>query len=177
MSGKNILITGRPGIGKTTLIRKIVEYLHHLNPRGFYTREMRRAGARQGFELVDLAGGRFALAHVDFGGRLRVGKYGVDVESFEAYLRVNDFAGGEGQVIIIDEIGKMECFSSMFVRMVGRALDSDKILIATIAEKGGGMIQRIKDRQDIGLIAVDSSNRDSLPERIARMIIPSAGEK
>lgn len=170
MRRKNILITGRPGVGKTTLIRKLADKLRGRAPQGFYTREIRRAGVRVGFELVDLSGERLTLAHVDFGGRNRVGKYGVDVGSFDEYLRAHDFAGGAGKLIIIDEIGKMECFSGIFVRMIGRILDSDKFVIATVAARGAGTIQAAKDRQDAHLIRIDFSNRDSLAGRIVHLI-------
>jgi nucleoside-triphosphatase len=171
MNGENILITGRPGVGKTTLIRKLAESLQNYDVRGFYTREIRVAGTRRGFELVDLSGDRFTLAHVDIGGRYRVGKYGVDIKAFDDYLRARDFGRGLGRLIIIDEIGKMECFSALFVQMITDILNSDRIVIATIAASGGGIIQQIKSRRDVRLIEIDPSNRDSAAARIARMIV------
>ncbi len=170
MNTKNILITGRPGVGKTTLIRNLAERFRDYGPQGFYTREIRIAGVRQGFELVDLRGGRFTLAHVDFGGRYRVGKYGADIPSFNDYLRAHDFARGTDRLIIIDEIGKMECFSAIFVQMVAAIFDSDNTVVATIAAKGGGIIQQIKSRRDIRLVEIDPSNRDATAARVARMI-------
>lgn len=120
--------------------------------------------------MIDLEEGRFTLAHVDFAGRHRVGRYGVDIDSFDNYLGSRNFAETAGRLIIIDEIGKMECFSELFVRMVTRILDSDKAMIATISEKGGGIIQMIKARQDVRLVEVGVRNRDSTAERIAQMI-------
>lgn len=53
----HILITGLPGVGKTTLIRKLVKHLAEHNPAGFYTEEIRDAqGTREGFRLVTLCG-------------------------------------------------------------------------------------------------------------------------
>jgi nucleoside-triphosphatase len=167
---KNILITGRPGIGKTTLIQKLAGRLRDRRPRGFYTEEIRQAGVRKGFRLVDLEDGRLILAHVDFASRQRVGKYGVDVQSFDDYLRIRDFAGSAGRLVIIDEIGKMECFSELFVRMIVDILDSDKTIIATIAEKGGGVIQQVRNRDDVHLIKIDTGNRDSMVDLIVHML-------
>lgn len=170
MYGKNILVTGLPGVGKTILIQKLAERLRDRRPLGFYTREIRVAGVRKGFELVDLTGGRFTLAHVDLGGPYRVGKYGVDIDSFDEYLSRCNFAEGAGRLIIIDEIGKMECLSASFVRTVADILDSDNIIIATIAARGGGIIQQIKRRENIRLFEIDVSNRNTLADRIAGMI-------
>jgi nucleoside-triphosphatase len=167
---RNILITGHPGVGKTTVIRETARLLSKFHPRGFYTKEIRVSGVRRGFQLIDLEEGRFTLAHVDFAGGHRVGKYGVDIKSFEDYLRSQDFGQTAGQLVIIDEIGKMECFSELFVRTVVKVLDSDKAVIATISEKGGGIIQMIKARRDVHLIEVGVRNRDSMAERIAEMI-------
>ena len=167
---KNILLTGRPGIGKTTLIRKFVEVLDHHNPVGFYTREIRTGGSRTGFELIDLRHGGLTLSHVKFPGPPRVGKYGVDIDRFETYLRSRDFVGCREQLVIIDEIGKMECFSTLFVDMITRLLDSQKTVIATIARKGGGAISGIRRRSDIEMVDVSAANRDILAGRLAASI-------
>ena len=166
----NILITGRPGVGKTTVINKLAERLQEYHPQGFYTREIREAGVRKGFTLIDLAGSQFVLAHVDYPRRWRVGKYGVDIASFDRYLRARDFRGSDSQLIIVDEIGKMECFSDVFVQMITGLLDSEKSIIATIAEKGGRSIQNIKSRRDIHLIDLTIDNRDSAAAAIADSI-------
>ena len=72
---KNLLITGLPGVGKTTLMKRISEALMDLNPVGFYTEEIREEGIRKGFELVSLDGRRAILSHTDIRSPYRVGKY------------------------------------------------------------------------------------------------------
>ena len=76
---KKFLIVGRPGAGKTTLIKKVAQILQPFHPVGFYTEEIREQGERVGFELVSLDGQRRIMSHVDIPGPFRVGKYGVDV--------------------------------------------------------------------------------------------------
>ena len=72
----------------------------------------------------------------------------------------------EGSVYLVDEIGKMECLSSAFVEAVVRLLDSDRPLIATVAQRGAGFITDVKRRPDAELWQVMRDNRDELPARI-----------
>ena len=54
---KNIVITGEPGVGKTTLVTKLVEQLlKSWNIEGFYTTELRDpvTGKRSGFDLISI---------------------------------------------------------------------------------------------------------------------------
>ena len=86
MNKPHILITGKPGSGKTTLFRRLIDDLQYLNPVGFYTAEIRKGGTRRGFSLCGLNGQSGVLAHVELRTGFRVGKYGVDVSGFEAFL-------------------------------------------------------------------------------------------
>jgi nucleoside-triphosphatase len=167
---KNILITGYPGVGKTTLIRRVADALDRYHPIGFFTAEIREGGVRKGFELIDFGGKRFVLSHVNFGGRCRVGKYAVDIDRFERYLTTRNFAGSEGRLVILDEIGKMECFSPVFIDMVEQLMRSDKTVLATISRKGSGAIQRIRERKDAFIAELTTGNRDSLASELIPMI-------
>ncbi len=164
----NILITGLPGVGKTTLIRKLSEELRSFDPVGFYTEEIREGGVRKGFRLASFEGKTGILSHVNVKGRFRVSKYGVDIAGFEKFLDDIEFFNPATNLIIIDEIGKMECFSIKFKSLLDEILESEKLLIATIALKGGGVIEKIKRRGDAALFEITVQNRDSLlPEIIA----------
>ncbi|NOY63859.1 MAG: NTPase [Nitrospirae bacterium] len=168
---RNILITGKPGIGKTTLIRTLVSRLTRFNPRGFYTEEIRKDGKRRGFVIRRLDGTEGGiLAHVDIKGSCRVGKYGVNLEGFESFLSDMEKDLFKGSIILIDEIGKMECFSGRFIRIVERCLSSEIPFVATVSEKGGGFIEQTKRRGDVTLVTLTIENRDSMPERIIRLI-------
>jgi nucleoside-triphosphatase len=162
MNKKNILITGLPGVGKTTLIKNIVEALKDLRPVGFYTAEMREGGRRTGFELISLDGRKGLLSHTDIQSPHCVGKYKVDVKGFEAFLGSIPFHNPSTRLIVIDEIGKMECFSEQFKNLLKEILDSEKWVIATIALKRSGMIEGIKKRKDVKLFEITQRNRDSL---------------
>jgi len=159
---KNLLITGLPGVGKSTLIKKLSEALTPLHPTGFYTSEIREEGLRKGFELISLEGSRGLLSHIDTQSPHRVGKYSVDVKGFEDFLEAIPFFNPSIHLIIIDEIGKMECFSEKFEKLLGKILDSQKLVIATIALKGSGLIAETKGREDIKIFEVTKKNRDSL---------------
>jgi len=163
---KNILITGRPGCGKTTLVKRLTAALPHLNPVGFYTEEIRAGGIRTGFSLNGLDGKTSILAHVDVKSRYRVGKYSVDIEAFEEFIESIPFFNSSTEMILIDEIGKMECFSATFIRYLNDILDSNIPLIATIALKGAGPIATIKRRPDVDLFELTEDNQDILFEKI-----------
>ncbi len=162
---KNILITGRPGVGKTTLTMKVIESAG-LSPRGFYTEEIRTGRDRKGFRIKTFGGREGVLAHVGHTGSPRVGKYGVDVESFESIALPEVEEALQGcQIIVIDEIGKMELFSKRFKELVIQALDSPYPLLGVIKDYGDGFIQGIKARPDVRLFTLTVENRGSiLPE-------------
>ena len=162
MNKKNILITGLPGVGKTTLVKKFVEELKQFHPVGFYTEEIREKGARKGFELISLDGRRGLLSHIDIQGPHRVGKYKVDVKGFEDFLGPFPLLNPSTRLIIIDEIGKMECYSEQFKTLLKEILDSEKWVLATIALKGSRLIEEVKRRHDIRLFEITRRNRDSL---------------
>ncbi len=167
---KKILVTGTPGVGKTTLIKELSAGLKELHPVGFYTEEIREGAERKGFELIGLNGRKGCLAHKDFKSPYRVGKYGVDLKGFEDFLDSIPWTDPSARLIIIDEIGKMECFSWKFQKILNGIFNSEKGLIATIAKKGGGLIAQIKAREDVGIFDVTLKNRNSLLMEILKEI-------
>jgi nucleoside-triphosphatase len=172
---RSVLVTGLPGIGKTTLIKKLSEALTYLHPVGFYTEEIKEGGERTGFELVSLEGKRGLLSHQRIESPYEVGQYRVDIKGFEDFLNSISFSSPFTRLIIIDEIGKMECFSDQFKRLLRKALDSEKWVIATIAFRGGGLIAEVKERQDIKLFEITRRNRDSLFSEILKEVEIGSG--
>jgi nucleoside-triphosphatase len=163
-----ILITGLPGCGKTTAVMQIIENLNCKKVEGFYTQEIRQAGKRKGFRWTRLDGATGTLAHVNIKGHFKVGKYGVDVAGFEkSVVSVLDIEQSDAELFIIDEIGKMECLSKKFVAAVCRLLESDKSVLATVAQKGSGLISEVKNFADTRLFHLAQQGRD---ETIAEIL-------
>ena len=167
---KNLLITGLPGVGKTTLIKKLSEALKHLHPVGFYTAEIREGGVRKGFELISLEGKKALLSHKEIRSSYHVGHYKVDIQGFEDFLISISFSNPSTRLIIIDEIGKMECLSDRFKKLLKETLDSEKSVIATIALKGSGLIAAVKKRSDVRLFEIAKKNRDFLLKEISDFV-------
>jgi nucleoside-triphosphatase len=161
-----LLITGSPGIGKTTVIRAVASGLSSVRLGGFFTQEMRSRGVRSGFELVTFDGRRAVLAHVDRRGGPRVGKYGVDASVLEIRVRTSLAVSPGIDVYLVYEIGKMECLSPEFVAAMRELLDSGRPVVATIGERGCGFIAEVKRRPDVSLWRLTRDNRDGVPARI-----------
>jgi nucleoside-triphosphatase len=165
-----LFLTGNPGVGKTTLIRAIVERLEEVTCAGFYTEEKRQRGQRIGFRVITLDGQEGSLASL---GRETptVGKYSIHVEEFEKLVLPElDTATAAADLYVIDEIGKMELLSRSFRNRIIELLAQPTNLLATIAKRGKGFIEQIKNRSDVELIEVTRNNRDELSNELARKI-------
>lgn len=165
-----LLLSGRPGVGKTAVIRKIASKLGDAGG-GFYTQELRDKRRRVGFEVNPLGGRAEVFAHVDFQTSYRVGKYKVDLDVLDNVgVRALEEALAEGRAVIIDEIGKMELFSKRFRQMVLQAMESACPVIATITLKDTAFTRKLKERPGVVLIQVTRENRDELPDKILEML-------
>lgn len=156
------LLTGRPGSGKTSLIKQAVAKMRD-RAGGFYTEEIRGGGNRVGFRLVTLDGEEAVLAHVRLPGPYRVSKYGVDLESLD---RVGVFAitkaAQEDKLIVVDEIGKMELFSENFRTAVAKVIDSDQKVLGTIMFGSDPWLDAIKRNPGVNLVTVNRGNHQQV---------------
>jgi len=165
-----LLITGPPGVGKTTAIRAVTSGLAGARLGGFFTQEMRSRGVRGGFELVTFDGRRAVMAHVDRRGDPRVGKYGVDTGVLEITARTALAVDRGIDVYLVDEIGKMECLSPGFVAAMRALLNAGRPVVATIGERGGGFIAEVKRRADAEMWPLTRANRDDVPARVLKWL-------
>lgn len=160
-----LLLTGRPGVGKTTVIRRVADGSQEKRLRGFYTEEIREHGERQGFRLISFDGEDRVIAHVGFPKVHRVGKYGVDLTAIAggASLLAYDPAV---RLYLVDEIGKMECLSARFVTAMRKLLAGDTPVVATVGLHGGGFIAEVKRLKQCLLWEVTQDNRNEMPSRV-----------
>lgn len=165
---KNVyLLTGRPGTGKTSLIKAAVVGIKG-RAGGFYTEELRsEAGERYGFRLLTMNGKSGILAHVKYKSRERVGKYGVDLKVLDeiGVAAILD-AIAECDVIVIDEIGKMELFSDRFKEAVTRAFASGKKVLGTVMLTSNPFADALKRRPEVELFPVTRTNNEQVLEEI-----------
>ena len=158
-----ILLTGLPGCGKTTTVMRIAAKLGHKKMDGFYTEEIRQNNVRKGFRWNRLDGSSGILAHVDIRTRFRVSKDGVDISGFEkSVVPILDAERTKVGLFVIDEIGKMECMSEKFLAAVRDLFASDKSILATVAQKGLGLISEIKKFSGVKLFTLTGNNRDKV---------------
>ena len=166
----NILLTGTPGIGKTTAIRKIVSNLDSTEVAGFWSSEIRIDGRRVGFAIETISGEKGILAHVDFKEGPRVGKYSVNVSEIESIIVPELVLAREsGHIIVIDEIAKMELYSQRFLQEIRKCLNTKHVLGA-IQERRHQFLDEVRSRRDVTLFELTTENRDKIPLQILQLL-------
>lgn len=166
MTGRKVLLTGRPGVGKTTAITRTVRQLA-IPAAGFVTQELREDGQRVGFEIRTLDGERGILAHVDRPGGPRISRYGVNLGALHA-VGVAAIERGiqAGHLLVIDEIGPMELLSDPFRDAVWAALESELPVLGTIMSRPHPYADEIKAREEVQVVEITRANRDPLVDRL-----------
>ncbi len=171
-----ILLTGRPGIGKTTVIKKLAARAP-LPVCGFITGEIREQGRRSGFSISSLPRRqrKEILAHTDLEGSQGVGKYRVQpqvLDPFLADLKKNLQSSSPGKMLfLIDEIGKMELIHPGFLPLMENLLGKKQILvIATIMATSHPDLDHLREMSGVRLQEVTPHNREQLPQELLKRI-------
>jgi len=154
-----LLLTGKPGTGKTSLIKEAIARAG-AKAGGFYTEEIRSSGIRQGFKIITLDGKEAILAHVNFSSPFQVSKYKVDIDSLNKVgVSAIQQALRECDVILIDEIGKMELLSPQFRETVWQAINGGKKVLGTIMLNPNPFADEIKHHPEVKTLLVTGDNR------------------
>ncbi|QPC81704.1 NTPase [Phototrophicus methaneseepsis] len=176
MTEKNvILVTGKPGVGKTTLIKTILDRFPDVG--GFYTREIRDNGVRVGFEIVTLDGKTGLLAtklpNVNFENQVSFGSYKVNIDTVNSLAIPSvEEAVEHRQLIIIDEIGPMELFSKEFQTMITRILQRENIhILGTIVEREHNFADKIKAHPQVRLVTLTEQNRSDIMQSVVKWVM------
>jgi nucleoside-triphosphatase len=167
-----LLIEARPGAGKTTALRRVAELLgaRGLGCAGILTDEIRVGRRRVGFGVEALSGSaRGTLAHVELPGPPRVGRYGVDLEALERVALPE--LGRDAEVVLIDELGKMELASDGFREAVHKLLESARPVVATVHVFRHSFTDSLKARGDVEVVSLTMRNRDELPARVVERLV------
>jgi nucleoside-triphosphatase len=175
-----VLLEGRPGAGKSTVARRVADTLRDegIPVNGFVTEEIRQSGRRLGFSVERLDGERAVLAHVELPGPPRVGRYGVDLTALERVAIPAMNEASEGEVAIVDELGKMELASSLFREAFSELLEGPVPVVATVQSAPHPFTDALKRRRDIETLQVTTANRNELPDLLAALLgsgVPATG--
>lgn len=170
-------ITGMPNVGKTETLKKIIGFLEAAGyvSQGMVTEPILEDKKRVGFYVRDwMTDKKGIFAHIDFDDKEKVGKYGIDISALESVgvPAIEQAILDESiDIIIIDEIGKMEMISERFCEIVIEALDSDKPIMVTLHKKSRTpLLQDVRRRDDIRILEVTPVNRNLLPYKIEKIM-------
>ena len=171
MMKENFLITGRLGAGKSSLLKRLLEHIPPGGASGFLTEEIRDGFTRVGLRVVTTDGREGLLAHHKLSGDHQVGKYGVDLAGFEEMvLHLLDPQQVEAPILLIDEIGRMECLSARFIAAVDFALGSSKFVVATTGSQDDGYPGELKQRSGVEVLELTPENRDEVFARVLKRL-------
>lgn len=161
---RHLFLTGPPGCGKTTVIQRVIDLLGDVSVKGFFTQEIREGDRRSGFEMVGLSSQRqVLLASIHSASELRLRRYGIELDGLESIVETELQFDSPPDLLVVDEIGKIELYSELFVDTVTSLLDGPAPMLGTVAIRGEGLIEQVKARADTVVLEVNVANRDQLP--------------
>lgn len=176
MRKRVLLMTGNPGVGKTTVLKKTINILKErgYSIGGMLSEEVREDGVRIGFEIVDVGSEKRGwLSHVNQKTGPTLGKYRVNLKDLEDVGANAIIEAAENcDITVIDEIGPMELFSPTFKKAVEMALQSHKLVIAVVHRRvDNQFIRSVKTREDAEIFEVTPTNRENLSRMITEKVV------
>jgi nucleoside-triphosphatase len=170
LHNRNILLTGKSGVGKTTAIKHIIEKINDRYTSGFWSNEINEAGRRVGFSIETLSGKFGILAHVNLNIGPKVSRYRVNLDDIDSIIIPElEMARKSGRIIIIDEIAKMELFSESFASEVRKCLETKRV-VGTIQEQRHPFLDEVRSRSDVDLFKLTTINRNQIPVQILELL-------
>ncbi|MBO0995568.1 nucleoside-triphosphatase [Bacillus sp. SD088] len=172
-NARNIfLLTGKPRMGKTTMIKKLINEIGIDICGGFYTEEITNSYDRIGFQCVSINGGSVEIANVESPSKTRIGRYGMDIEAFESFaIKVLQDALSSKKIIVIDEIGFMQLLSTSFQKMILDIVSNNHIVLGTVPLDSHAEIDKIKYLKKAKIINLNETNRDNISEFLVKDIL------
>ncbi|MGX1263035.1 nucleoside-triphosphatase [Rossellomorea marisflavi] len=176
MDSTFFLLSGRPRIGKSTLIKQLIDEIGADRCGGFYTEEVTNVDDRIGFRCISLDGESVEMANVESLSETRVGRYGVNLEEFDLFARdVLQDALRTKDIIVIDEIGYMQMFSHSFKKIVQEIFSGNKIVLGTIPSNSPPEIMNINNLKHANIITINEINRDKMSGFLVREVLSALG--
>ena len=171
-----LLLTGKPGTGKTAIIKEAIARAK-IKAGGFYTEEIRVGRRRQGFRIIGLDGREAILAHINISSPYQVSKYRIDVESLNRIgVSAIHQALQECDLVVIDEIGKMELLSPQFREAMLRAINNGKRVLGTIMLDSHPLADEVKHHPEVKVLLVISGNRNQVLKEILNWLGATSDE-
>ncbi len=179
---RNILLVGAGEIGKTTLVKRLLES-GGVRAAGYYSQRVKEGFFGSATQLFLLQPGKpreIPLASSKAkDGWTRMGRQHVNLEAVNGMvvpvLR-EALKSKDTDVIILDEVGKSECLSEAFRQVVVDCITSHKSVLATVSvgEGDDDFLKGLESRVDVSVLHMGYDNRDSLVDQVRFML---QGEK
>ena len=163
---KNVFITGIPGVGKTTLLKKLVHDLNMLVINGFHKEKIVEEDSTRGYRVISFDNKEQILAHLFIEGPNKIDGFGVNIEGFEKFILPQIENIDMVDLFIFDEIGKMECLSQKFCSGFEKILDAPIPVIATYSHHSAFKLNTLKKRKDTTFLQMTSKNRDDIWKQV-----------
>ncbi len=168
--GRTLILSGTPGIGKTTLIKAVIKELGD-QAGGFFSEEILGPGGRKGYKLVTLDGQWGIMAHADFKSKSNFGRFGVETHIIDKLgAGAINAALTDKPIVVIDEIGKNTMFSSQFQSAAVKAVGSPKVVLATAMSDNHPWLMALKAFPGVTVWEVTKKNRTALVKQVLEWV-------